>query len=183
MNYGRRGAIIYAVAIRDIRTFPDEVLERASTEVPSVGDDIRRLMDDMLETMYWGGGIGLAAPQVGMPLRVIVIDTRQNLQHPEIIRLANPVIVGRGEEEEEMEEGCLSLPDMRLKIRRPVRVEVAGLDRDGRPGKISADGLLARVLQHEIDHLDGVLIVDRLRGLKKEMLRKKLRKQSGQVLA
>ncbi len=75
MNYGRRGAIIYAVAIRDIRTFPDEVLERASTEVPSVGDDIRRLMDDMLETMYWGGGIGLAAPQVGMPLRVIVIDT------------------------------------------------------------------------------------------------------------
>jgi peptide deformylase len=165
------------MAILEIKTFPDPVLRRPAAEVVSVDDEIRRLMDDMAETMYEAPGIGLAAPQVGVSKRVIVIDITYQEDPAGLICLVDPEIT-IFEGEGEMEEGCLSVPDLSTAVNRHLKVTVEGLDQDGRKRVIEADGLLARVLQHEIDHINGVLILDHLRGVKKDMVKKKLLKKA-----
>lgn len=160
--------------IREIRLYGDPVLRAASESVEDVDADIRRLVDDLMETMYEAEGIGLAAPQVGIPLRVFVYDVRD----PEIEpgALINPEIVER-EGAVRDEEGCLSLPGLAEIVERAERVVVRGLDREGNAVEMEATGLLSRCLQHEKDHLDGVLFIDRVSPLKRRMLLRKWKKR------
>jgi peptide deformylase len=162
------------MAILDILHFPDPRLRNVAKPVAQVDDDIRRLLDDMLETMYQAPGIGLAATQVNVAKRVIVMDISEGRDQP--LFLINPEIVAR-DGVEEMEEGCLSVPGFFEKVTRADSVKVRALDRDGQPFELDAEGLLAVCIQHEIDHLDGKLFVDYLSGLKRQRIRKKLEKQ------
>jgi peptide deformylase len=143
-------------------TYPDPVLRRKAVRVTSIDGSIGRLIDDMVETMHETGGVGLAAPQVGIPLRVAVIE----LPGEETIVLVNPKIVKRSGERQ-VEEGCLSLPGYRGEIQRSVKVTAKGLDRDGREIRVKGEGLLAQALEHEIDHLNGTLYIDYLEGIDK----------------
>lgn len=156
------------MAIREIRILGDPVLRARAEPVAVVDDDVRTLIDDMLETMYAADGVGLAAPQVGVGKRVIVVDVRDPDAPP--FALVNPEIVEASEELDRGEEGCLSIPGLRDIVERPASVVVEGLDRDGKPRRIEATGLLARALQHEVDHLDGILFIDRVSPLKRQML-------------
>ncbi len=156
------------MAIREIRLLGDPVLRARAEAVPAVDDELRTLIDDMLETMYAADGVGLAAPQVGVGKRVIVVDVRDPAAPP--FALVNPEIVESGDAVDRGEEGCLSIPGLKEIVERPATVVVEGLDRDGNPRRIEATGLLARALQHEIDHLDGILFIDRLSPLKRQML-------------
>ena len=156
------------MAIREIRILGDPVLRARAEPVAVVDDDVRTLIDDMLETMYAADGVGLAAPQVGVGKRVIVVDVRDPDSPP--FALVNPEIVEASEELDRGEEGCLSIPGLRDIVERPASVVVEGLDRDGKPRRIEATGLLARALQHEVDHLDGILFIDRVSPLKRQML-------------
>jgi peptide deformylase len=162
------------MAILDILHFPDPRLRRRAEPVARVDDAIRRTVDDMFETMYAAPGIGLAAVQVNVPKRIIVIDVSEEKNRP--LCLINPEILER-EGVEEMDEGCLSVPGIYEKVRRAERVRVRALDREGEPFELEADGLLAVCIQHEIDHLDGKLFVDYLSPVKRERIRKKLQKQ------
>lgn len=162
------------MAVREIRLLGDPVLRKVAEPVETVDDEVRRLMDDMLETMYDADGVGLAAPQIGESRRVIVIDIRDPDVAP--FGLVNPVIVERSEELARGEEGCLSIPGLAEIVERPASVVVEALDRDGNPTRIEAEGLLARALQHEVDHLDGILFFDRVSPLKRNMLLKRWRK-------
>lgn len=162
------------MAKRPIIWAPDPVLKTKCTPVQAVDDDIRSLMDDMLDTMYAAPGIGLAAPQVGVTKRVIVVDVSEKDEPNAPICLANPEVVWTSDETAPHEEGCLSLPDLYADVERPVAVKVRYLDRDGAPQELEADGLLAICLQHEIDHIDGVLFVDHLSALKRNMFLKKM---------
>jgi peptide deformylase len=164
------------MAILPIRIYPDPVLQCPAEEVSSVDREVRRLMDEMVETMYDAAGVGLAAPQVGVSRRIIVIDIGGKQGPSDVICLANPTVI-KAEEEDEMEAGCLSIPDFSVKLVRAGRVTVEGLDAEGRHRTIEAEGLLARALQHEIDHIRGCLIVDRLTGLTGNLIRRKLRRQ------
>jgi len=165
------------MAIRDILHYPDARLRTKARAVPQVTDEIRRLVDDMLETMYEAPGIGLAATQVNVHQRVIVIDTSEDRSAP--LCLINPEIQER-EGEEQMDEGCLSVPGVYETVARAERVRVRALDREGKPIECRADGLLAVCIQHEIDHLDGKLFVDYLSSLKRQRIRKRLEKESRQ---
>jgi peptide deformylase len=156
------------MAIHEIRMFGDPVLRRKAEPVGDVDDGIRRLMDEMLATMYAADGVGLAAPQIGLSRRVIVVDVHE--PDTPAFGLVDPEIVESSQETARGEEGCLSIPGLRDVVERPATVLVQGLDRDGNTRRIQAEGLLARVLQHEIDHLDGVLFIDRLSPLKRRML-------------
>ncbi|UHD15412.1 peptide deformylase [Thiocapsa bogorovii] len=158
----------------DILTFPDPRLRRKAIPVARVDADIVRLVDDMLETMYAAPGIGLAAIQVNVPRRVVVIDVSENHDAP--LCLINPEILSR-EGEEEMDEGCLSVPGFFETVKRAERVRVQALDREGQPFTLDADGLLAVCIQHEIDHLDGKLFVDHISMLKRQRIRRKLEKE------
>ncbi len=160
----------------DILTAPDPRLKVKARPVAQVDDRIRRLMDDMLETMYAAPGIGLAAPQVGEALRVIVLDVAEKDASPAPLRLANPEVVWASEELAACEEGCLSVPEHYAEVERPARVRVRYLDYQNEIREIEADGTLATCLQHEIDHLEGVLFVDRLSALKRNIILRKLRK-------
>ena len=162
------------MAKRPIIWAPDPVLKTKCTPVAAVDDEIRILMDDMLDTMYAAPGIGLAAPQVGVTKRVIVVDVAEKDEPKNPICLANPEIVWKSDETAPHEEGCLSLPDLYADVERPVAVKVRYLDRDGAKQELDADGLLAICLQHEIDHIDGVLFVDHLSALKRNMFLKKM---------
>ncbi len=164
-----------AVALRDIHTWPSEVLGRRAAPVEEVDGEFRRLIDDMLETMYAAPGIGLAAPQVGISRRLIVIDLSSGMESDQVIVLANPEIVS-SEGVVESEEGCLSLPEVSLKICRAEKVVVRGLDREGKAVEVHGEELLARALQHEIDHIDGTLLIDRVHPLRRELLKKKMKK-------
>ena len=153
-----------------------EVLRWRADEVAGPPDAaLQTLIDDMFETMYEANGIGLAAPQVGISKRVIVVDVNEEGSQP--FALLNPRIVEDRTAGDRGEEGCLSIPGVSAMVERPERVVVEGLDRTGAPVRIEADGMLARCLQHEIDHLDGVLFIDRIGPLKRNMLLKKYRKQ------
>jgi peptide deformylase len=159
----------------DILQPPHPTLKRAAAPVERVDDELLRLMDDMLATMYEAPGIGLAAPQVDVGKRLVVVDTSEEKDQP--IRLINPSLTWRSAETDVAEEGCLSLPGQFAEVKRPVAVKVRYLDERESEREIDAEGLLARCLQHEIDHLDGILFVDHLSALKRNMIMRRLAKQ------
>jgi len=156
------------MAIRPIVTYPDKVLEQRCAPVEVVDDEIRKLLDDMAETMYAAPGIGLAAIQVGVARRVVVIDIEDVEHSTGPMEFVNPEIVER-EGEVWFEEGCLSVPGITEEVQRAARVTVRALDRHGKPFELKADGLLAVCCQHEFDHLEGVLFIDRISRLKRKM--------------
>jgi peptide deformylase len=153
---------------------PDPILKTKCKSVETVDDTVRRLANDMLETMYLAPGIGLAAPQVGLDRRVVVIDVSRDDEEKAPLQMINPEIVWSSDEGQVYEEGCLSLPEMFATVERPAEVKVSYIDLDGKKQNIEADGLLAVCLQHEIDHLDGILFVDHLSALKRNMIIKKM---------
>ena len=164
------------MALLSIIVAPDPRLARTAEPVPEVDRAVRKLMDDMLETMYVAPGIGLAAPQVGVNKRVLVLDVSRDEKKPEPLRIANPEIVWESEQKTTYEEGCLSLPEQYADVVRPESVRVRYLDENSQPQEIAADGLLATCLQHEMDHLKGVLFVDRISALKRGMILRRLNK-------
>jgi peptide deformylase len=165
------------MAIRPIVRYGEPVLHAPSTRVERIDDEVRNLFDDMVSTMYAAPGIGLAAPQVGVPLRMIVIDLTVGEDPSQVIRLANPEILER-DGEQKHEEGCLSIPGYAGSPIRPARVTVRGTDPDGRERVYTATELLARAFCHEIDHIDGYVFVDRLSPLKRDLVKRKLRKKA-----
>jgi len=166
------------MATLDILYFPDPRLRNVAQPVEQVDDEIRQLVDDMLETMYVAPGIGLAATQVNIDKRVVVIDVSEEKDQP--LCLINPEIL-KLEGIEEMEEGCLSVPGIYETVQRADKIRFRALDRDGNAYESEADGLLAVCVQHEIDHLDGKLFVDYLSQLKRTRIRKKLEKEQRQI--
>jgi peptide deformylase len=167
------------MSLRPIITLPDLRLRRVCAPVAAVDDSIRALMDDMLETMYEAPGIGLAAIQIAVEQRVIVMDVakrKDDAASAEPLCLANPEVLWASEELSSYEEGCLSIPDFYEEVLRPSRVRVGYLDREGRRQEIEADDILATCLQHEIDHLNGVLFIDHISRLKRERIVKKFSK-------
>ena len=164
------------MAILPIIELPDPRLRLVSDPVEQVDAAVRKLMDDMLETMYDAPGIGLAAIQVAVPKRVLVIDVAKEEEEPRPLCVANPEIVWVSEEKNVYQEGCLSIPEYYEDVERPEKVRVRFLDRDGKTQEIEADGLLATCFQHEIDHLNGVLFIDHLSRLKRDRVQKKFAK-------
>ncbi|MBM3554335.1 MAG: peptide deformylase [Alphaproteobacteria bacterium] len=164
------------MAKRDIITAPDPRLKVKSELVTRVDDDVRRLLDDMLETMYAAPGIGLAAIQLGIAQRVIVLDIAKENEPKAPLRLINPEIVSASEELQVYDEGCLSLPEQFAEVERPAKVVVRHLDEAGAERVIEAEGLLAVCIQHEMDHLEGVLFVDHISRIKRDMILRKLLK-------
>jgi peptide deformylase len=167
------------MAVRSIITLPDPLLRRRSAAVERIDADLLLRADDMLETMYAAPGIGLAAVQVGVPRRLLVVDTssKEDEERRPLV-LINPEILELGTEMRVYEEGCLSIPDVRLEIERPATVRVGYLNREGVPQELTADGLLATAIQHEIDHLNGRLIIDFLSRLKRDIIVRRFRKQA-----
>gem|GEM_PF-17853 len=164
------------MAILPILTAPDPRLKKKCQPVDTVDDDIRQLMDDMLETMYAAPGIGLAAPQIGVSKRIIVVDVAKEGQEAHPLCLANPEIIESAENSRIYEEGCLSLPDYYAEVERPDWVRVRYLDQQNKVTEVLADDLLATCIQHEMDHLEGVLFVDHLSKLKRDVILRKLQK-------
>ncbi len=165
------------MAIRPIITAPDPRLRQVSKPVDGVDDALRALMDDMLETMYDAPGIGLAAIQIGEPVRVIVMDLAGEDEEPAPRYFVNPEILDPSEDMNIYEEGCLSVPDYVDEVERPATCRVKFLDYDGNEQVLEAEGLLATCIQHEMDHLEGVLFIDHLSRLKRERVLKKLKKE------
>jgi len=164
------------MTVKIILTEPNKILRQISKSVDKVGDDERKLMDDMLHTMYNAPGIGLAAIQIGVPKRIIVMDISRDENKKEPRYFVNPVIKNKNNEKAKYEEGCLSVPDQFAEIERPNTCEVEYLDYKGKKQILKADGLLATCIQHEMDHLEGILFIDYLSKLKKSMIIKKLSK-------
>lgn len=165
------------MALLPILIAPDPVLETVSTPVETVTDEVRQQLDDMLETMYAAPGIGLAAIQVGIPKRMLVIDVARDGEEKQPLYIINPEITWVSDDDQLYEEGCLSLPEHYAEVERPAEVKVSYLDRNGEKQELHADGLLAVCLQHEMDHLEGILFVDHLSALKRNMILRKLLKQ------
>jgi len=163
------------MALLEIKKYPEKILKQKATPIEAVDNDVHRLIDDMIETMYAARGIGLAANQVGVSKRLCVIDTSGSGERSELIVLINPVISEK-EGAEESDEGCLSIPGYLRVIKRSARVIVKGLNRGGKPVQLEATGLLSRALQHEIDHLDGLLIIDRISPIKREFFKKRFKR-------
>ncbi|HUL61183.1 MAG TPA: peptide deformylase [Anaeromyxobacteraceae bacterium] len=169
--------------VREIIIWPDPILKEVAKPVDRVDDDVRRLLDDLAETMYAADGVGLAAPQVAEGKRLIVIDTSPRQEGQKLIHLVNPEIV-RTEGLTSYTEGCLSVPGEAEEVSdRAEKVWVRALDRSGKPFEIAAEGLLAIALQHETDHLQGVLFVDHLSSLKRELIRKRMKKLKAEKAA
>ena len=167
------------MAIHEIVLMGDPVLRGKAEEVTAFDSELRKLVRDLFETMYHAEGIGLAAPQIGKSMRVIVVDLRREDDEPEeheCVALVNPRVTWHSEETNKQTEGCLSIPGLEEVVDRPVAVRVEGRDAEGGPVTVEADDLFARALQHEIDHLDGVLFLDRVSPLKRKMLLKKWKK-------
>jgi peptide deformylase len=164
------------MALLPILTAPDPALKKISQPVKQVDASVRKLMDDMLETMYHAPGIGLAAPQVGVLKRVIVLDLAREGEEPQPLRFANPEIVWVSDDDATYNEGCLSVPEHYADVVRPAACRVKYLDQDNQQQEVAAEGLLATCLQHEIDHLDGVLFIDHLTSLKRNIILRKLLK-------
>ena len=176
-------AYLSGMAIMDIIKIPDPVLKTVADPVDAVDDDVRALMDDMLQTMYDAPGIGLAAPQVGVLKRVIVADVAKREAtedgpevDPDPIFLANPEIIWQSEETSDYEEGCLSIPEVYETVTRPAEVTIRYLDRDNAEQEIACSGIMATCLQHEIDHLNGVLFIDHISRLKRQLIVRKFTK-------
>ena len=167
------------MAVRRIELMGSRVLRQEAAPVQEVDDETRRLARDLFDTMYEAEGVGLAAPQVGISRRVLVVDVPAAESADgarQVHALVNPVVTGSSARTERESEGCLSIPGIEEAVTRPVRVTVKALSPDGESVRIDADGLLARVLQHEIDHLDGVLFIDRLSPFKRKIVLKRWRK-------
>jgi peptide deformylase len=165
------------MTIHPILIHPDPRLKKVTASVASIDDDLRRLADDMLETMYHAPGIGLAAPQVSVMRRVIVMDCQKDADAtPEPMVLINPEVVWTSEATSVYDEGCLSIPEQYAEVTRPAEVEVAWLGLNGKPQRERFDGLWATCVQHEIDHLDGKLFIDYLGPLKRQMITRKMQK-------
>ena len=164
------------MSVKKILTEPNKLLRQVSKTVEKVGEEEKKLMDDMLDTMYAAPGIGLAAIQIGIPKRIIVMDVSRDENKKEPMFFVNPVIKNKNSEKTKYEEGCLSVPNQFAEIERPNMCEVEYLDYNGDKKKLKADGLLATCIQHEIDHLEGILFIDYLSKLKKSMILKKLSK-------
>lgn len=165
------------MAIRTILHYPDKRLRDKAVPVTVVDDEIRRLVDDMAETMYDAPGVGLAATQIGVARRVFVIDIAAKDEPSEFRAFINPEIIAK-DGEVTWEEGCLSFPTVNEEIKRAEQVTVRALGVDGKPFELAADGLLAVAIQHELDHLDGVLMIDRVSMLKKKMINRKMEKRA-----
>ncbi len=161
---------------REILKYPDPALKKVSKPVAEITDEIRELIDDMFETMYENGGVGLAAPQVGVLSRVIVMDISPVVEGGEPMAMVNPEIVD-AEGEQESEEGCLCIPDFTALVKRSQKVVVRGIDRENREIEVEGEGFLAKALQHEVDHLNGILFVDRLSPVKRDVFRRKYLKK------
>ena len=170
------------MAIQKILTEPNKVLRQISFKVENVDKDIKKLMDDLLETLYVAPGIGLAAIQIGIPKRVIVIDLSRDEEKKNPMYFVNPEIVWKSEDQSIYEEGCLSVPNQFAEIYRPKKCHIKYLDYDGNPKEIKVEGLMATCMQHEIDHLEGILFIDYLSKLKKSMIIKKLSKQKKETI-
>lgn len=164
------------MALLPILTAPDPRLKKKSLPVEAVDDGVRQLMDDMLETMYDAPGIGLAAPQVGVLKRVIVLDIDREEAKTGPLFMANPEIIEASDEDASYEEGCLSVPEHYSDVVRPTKVTVRYLDRDGKSQELACEGLLSTCVQHEIDHLDGILFIDHISALKRNIILRKLLK-------
>tara|TARA_B110000881_G_scaffold211406_1_gene219851 strand:+ start:465 stop:977 length:513 start_codon:yes stop_codon:yes gene_type:complete len=164
------------MTVREILKEPNKLLRQISETVEKIGDEERRLMDDMLDTMYAAPGIGLAAIQIGVAKRIIVMDVSRDEIKKEPMYFINPIIKNRNNEKAKYEEGCLSVPDQFAEIERPSSCEIEYLDYDGKKKLLKADGLLATCIQHEMDHLEGILFIDYLSKLKKSIIIKKLSK-------
>lgn len=164
------------MAILDIRKYPARILKQKAVPVEKIDDELQQLIDDMIETMYAAPGVGLAAPQVGVAKRLAVIDISHREETVPLLVLINPVIL-RQEGDIEFEEGCLSVPDYTAKVTRAENLVVSALDRSGRQVEIETGGLLSIAVQHEIDHLDGILFIDRLSPIRREFFKKKFKKK------
>ena len=161
--------------IRPILKFGEAPLHEPAVAVAELTDGVRTLIDDMIETMYAAPGIGLAAPQIGVPLRIFVVDVSLGHNAGELMVFVNPVFVERDGMQLE-DEGCLSVPGFNATVTRPERAVIKGLDRNGEERTVEGNDLLARAFQHEMDHLDGKLFLDRVRGIKRDLIVKKIRK-------
>ena len=169
------------MAVKTILTEPNKILRQVSVPVENVGNEERQLMDDMLETMYHAKGIGLAAIQIGVPKRIIVMDIGNKDKGKEPMYFVNPLVKKKNSEHSTYEEGCLSVPNQFAEVNRPSTCEVEYLDYNGNKKTLKASGLLATCIQHEMDHLEGILFIDYLSKLKKMMIVKKLSKQKNKV--
>jgi len=163
------------MAIREIKKFPEPVLKKKTAPVTAFDEDLQRLIDDMVETMYAAPGVGLAAPQVGVSKRLAVIDISSREEQYPLIVIINPSIL-KSEGEIEFEEGCLSIPEYTAKVTRAEQIIVSCMDREGKDVEIEAGGLLAIAIQHEIDHLDGFLFIDRISPIKRAFFKKRCKK-------
>ena len=169
------------MSLKNIVTEPDPILRKKSSPLENVNDSTRKLLDDMLQTMYAAPGIGLAAVQIGILKRIIVIDISKKEEEKKPIFLINPVITFKSKETSLFEEGCLSLPGHFAEIERPAKCKIEYVNYNGKKAELGADGLLSTCIQHEIDHLNGVLFIDYLSKLKKDMIIKKLKKQKKEI--
>ena len=159
---------------------PDPVLRRIAKPVDEITDGVRQLLDDMAATMYDAPGIGLAAPQINVSRRLVVIDCGKD-DTPELYKMVNPEIIALSEEEVVLEEGCLSIPDQTAEVKRPAEVSVKFMDETGAMQTLTTDGLLAACIQHEIDHLNGVLFIDHISRLKRDMITRRVMKELRQT--
>ncbi|HZB93262.1 MAG TPA: peptide deformylase [Stellaceae bacterium] len=171
------------MALLSIITAPDPRLKLKAKPVKAVDEGVRRLMDDMLDTMYAAPGIGLAAPQVGVGLRVLVVDVAREDEPRQPLRIANPEILWRSEEMATYNEGCLSLPEHYADVERPAKIRLRYLDHENELREVELEGLLATCVQHEMDHLEGVLFVDHISALKRNIILRKLAKLKRQKIA
>ena len=169
------------MAKKQILIIPDPLLRKVSEPVNSINTEIKNLMDDMLETMYAAPGIGLAAVQIGVLKRIIVIDLSKDGEKKNPLFIINPEITFKSNELVSYEEGCLSIPNQFAEVKRPSSCKVNFLDYNGKKKEINADGLLATCIQHEVDHLDGILFIDHLSKLKKDLILKKTKKQKKEI--
>lgn len=170
------------MSILNVRTYPDPVLQKECSPVDVIDEKVQGLLQDMAETMYAESGVGLAAPQVGENIRAVVVDVRRDEQGYGLLKLINPKITEK-KGKIKSEEGCLSLPDLTVEVERAERVRVEALQPDGNPTSIEAEGILAIAIQHEIDHLDGVLLVDRLSSLRRSLYHRKRTKEESRASA
>jgi len=165
------------VTVLDIFTYPDKVLKRKTAPVDNIDGALQAVFDNMATTMYQAPGIGLAAPQVGISQSFVIYDIAPKEDGHDLHVLVNPRIVSREGEILSENEGCLSVPDFRADVKRAERILVEGVDRDGNPVRFEADGLLAIVIQHELDHLDGTLFIDHISALKRQMYKRRVKKE------
>ena len=163
--------------VLEIKLLPDPILRKKASPLEKVSEEVKTILNDMAETMYNAPGIGLAGNQVGVLKRLVVMDCSTDEEDPNLIKMINPEIVNSSDEKEELEEGCLSIPDHKSIVKRPANVRVKYLNIDGIEKILDAEGLLAACVQHEIDHLNGILFVDHISRIKRDMILRKVKKQ------